>query len=153
MPKPCVFSAPQILTPFLPSQQCGGLAGTSHCWWGFAPHLFALQGDWLGCHQSRRRQVVVGWLLLMNAVDVTGDEESDLTHLQMKPHERESSFQMAHSAAYVVSPCLRMTREGQDQEVYIAHLCSRHWRKMCVKWAMGATVQQCVSYLTMCLIL
>lgn len=68
----------------VPSQQCGGLAGASQCWWGFAPQPFALQTDGLGHHQSRGREVVGGGFLLMSTIDVTGDEEGDLPDLWTK---------------------------------------------------------------------
>lgn len=66
------------------SQQCGRLAGTSQPWWGFAPQLFALQVDGLDHHQSGGREVVGSSLLLMGAVDVAGNEESDLPDLLQK---------------------------------------------------------------------
>ncbi|PWA25589.1 hypothetical protein CCH79_00001400 [Gambusia affinis] len=64
------------------SEQRGGLARASERRRGFAPQLFALEADGLGHHQSRGRQVVGGGLLLMRAVDVTGDEEG-VHHKQM----------------------------------------------------------------------
>lgn len=69
---------------FVLSQQCGCLAGTTQCWWGFAPQLFALQADGLSHHQSRGREVMGSSLLLMSAVDVTGDEEGYLPDLLTK---------------------------------------------------------------------
>lgn len=63
------------------SQQRGGLAGVSRRWWGFAPQLFALQADWLSCHQSGCRHVMGGSLLQVAVVDVAADEEGDLTDL------------------------------------------------------------------------
>lgn len=63
------------------SEQCGSLARASERRRGFAPQLFALEADGLGHHQSRGRQVVGGGLLLMRAVDVTGDEEGDFPDL------------------------------------------------------------------------
>lgn len=75
-------------TYFVPSQQRGSFAGASQRWWGFAPQLFALQADGLGRHQSRGREVVGGGLLLMSAVDVTGDEEGDLPDLWTKQNRK-----------------------------------------------------------------
>lgn len=69
---------------FVLSQQCGRLAGATQCWWGFAPQLFTLQADGLSHHQSRGREVMGSGLLLMSAVDVTGDEEGNLPDLLTK---------------------------------------------------------------------
>lgn len=63
------------------SQQRGSLAGASEQWGRFAPQLFALQTHGLSHHQSGGREVMGGRLLLMSAVDVTGDEEGDLPDL------------------------------------------------------------------------
>lgn len=71
------------------SQQCGRLAGASLRRRRLAPQLFALQTDGLDGHQSRRGQVVGGGLLLMSAVDVTGDEEGDFPDLSSNQNERE----------------------------------------------------------------
>lgn len=75
----------------VPSQQRGGLAGASQRWWRFAPQFFALQTDRLGHHQGRGREVMGGRLLLMSTVDVTGDEEGDLSDLLMKQNSDVSA--------------------------------------------------------------
>ncbi|KAF3842401.1 hypothetical protein F7725_024352 [Dissostichus mawsoni] len=56
-------------------KQRGSLAGASQSRGGFAPQLFALQADGLRHHQRRGGEVVRRRLLLMSAVDVTGDEQ------------------------------------------------------------------------------
>lgn len=89
-----------------PSQQRGGLAGTSQRRWGFAPQLFALQTDRLRRHQGRGREVVGGGLLLMSTVDVTGDEQGDLSYLLMQQRVDE---RLAHEENPVCGPYPLMT--------------------------------------------
>lgn len=69
---------------FVSSQQRGSLAGASQSRGGFSPQLFALQADGLRHHQRRGGEVVRRRLLLMSAVDVTGDEQGDLPYLMAK---------------------------------------------------------------------
>lgn len=97
------------------SQKCGGLAGTSQRWWGFAPQLFALQADGLGHHQSRGGEVVSGSLLLVSTVDVTGDEEGDFPDLLTKENKRPCLF-----------PCMKFTLTIHLQ-IYIIVYFSRAW--------------------------